>query len=85
MGGLCLPASFHEHERFKSPERFGVDIGVDIPITKQNYIKVDTQADGEKSTDRQPSRLRHTKNVLLHGGKFSKDPSWKKAEWVSQE
>ena len=45
MGGLCLPASFHELGRFKSPERFRVDIGVDIPITKQKYIKVDTQVD----------------------------------------
>ena len=75
MGGLCLPASFYEHGRFKSPERFRVDIGVDIPITKQKYIKVDTQVDGEKSTDRQSSSLRCTKNFLFHCSKFSKDSS----------
>ena len=47
----------------------------DIPITKQKYIKVDTQVDGEESTERQSSGLRCTKNFLLHCGKFSKDPS----------
>lgn len=57
MGGLCLPASFHEHGRFKSPERFRADTGSGHSNPKQNYIKVDTQADGEKSTDRQSSKF----------------------------
>lgn len=75
IGGLCLPASFHDFERFKSLERFRADIGVDIPITKQKHIKLDTQVDGEESTNRQSLGLRCTKNFLLRCSKFSKDPS----------
>lgn len=83
MGGLCLPASFHEHGRFKSPERFRADTGVDIPITKQNYIKVDTQADGEKSTDRQSSSLRRTKIFCFTVVSFQRTPvERRQGEWV---
>jgi hypothetical protein len=83
IGRLCLPEPFHEEQRFKSPERFTADTGLDFPITKQKYIKVDTQVDGKKSTDRQSVGLRCTKNFLLYCGTFLRDPSCKKAGGVS--